>query len=152
MSKIDWNPPMTLFCISPMSVITTFYTIPIPEPRHILDLQQMAQITTPDGVVDVHWVKKTSQVVIHFNDEWHIQPNGRIDESIGNYLGYNVLDMKVSSMFLFDREFKNGKSAPEDMQKQLLGCEWSDYALDKMVFQVKLDVYGMEPDTFDFLE
>jgi hypothetical protein len=55
-------------------------------------------------------------------------------------------------MFLFDRGFKHGKSAPEDMQKQLLGCEWSDYTLDKMVFQVKLDVYGMEADNFDFLE
>ena len=135
-----------------MPVITTFYTIPIPEPRFISDLQQLAQITSPDGVVDVFWVKKTSQIVIHFDDEWHIQPNGRIDESIGNYLGYDVLDMKVSNMFLFDREFKNGKSAPEEMEKQLLGCEWSDFALDKMVFQVKLDVYGMEVDSFDILD
>ena len=135
-----------------MSLITTFYTIPIPEPRHISDLQQLAQITTPDGVVDIHWIKNTSQVVIHFDDEWHIQPNGRIDESIGNYLGYDVLDMKVSGMFLFDREFNHGKSAPEEMEKQLLGCEWSDYALDKMIFQVKLDVYGMDADTYDFLE
>ena len=135
-----------------MTVITTFYTIPIPEPRHISDLQQLAQITTPDGVVDVHWIKATSQVVLHFDEKWHIQPNGRIDESIGNYFGYDVLDMKVSKMFIFDRDFQNGKLAPEEMEKQLLGCEWSDYALDKMVFQVKLDVYGMEPDTFDFVE
>ena len=135
-----------------MPVIATFYTIPIPEPRHISELQQLAQITTPDGVVDVYWINKTTQVVIHFDDEWHIQPNGRIDESIGTYLGYDVLDMKASRMLLFDRDFKNGKSAPEDMEQKVLGCEWSDFALDKMVFQVKLDVYGMEADTYDFLE
>ena len=153
MPKIDWNPAVGFYFIFlPMPVITTFYTIPIPEPRHISDLQQLAKITTPDGVLDVYWIKKTSQVVIQFDDEWHIQPNGRIAESIGNYLGYDVLDMKVSGMFLFDRDFKNGKSAPKDMEEKLLDCEWSDYALDKMVFQVKLDVYGMEADTFDFLE
>jgi len=135
-----------------MPVIATFYTIPIPEPRTISDLQQLAQITTPDGVVRVYWIKHTSQVVIHFDDEWHIQPNGRIDESIGNYLGYDVLDMKVSGMLLFDKDYINGQSAPKEMEKQLLGCEWSDFALDKMVFQVKLDVYGMEADTFDFVE
>ena len=37
----------------------------------------------------------------------------------------------------------------DELEQKVLSCEWSDYAHDKMVFQAKLDVYGMEADTWD---
>jgi hypothetical protein len=135
-----------------MAIFNTFYCVPIPPPALNADLQQLAQITTPDGVVDVQWMKKTSQVILRIDDDWYIQPNGRIAESIGTLMAYDPLDMRASGLFLFDRTYACGVSAAEELEDQLLGCEWSDYAHDKMVFQAKLDVYGMEADTYDFLE
>ena len=135
-----------------MAIFNTFYCVPIPPPAMNADLQQLAQITTPDGVVDVQWMKKTSQVVLRIDDDWYIQPNGRIDESIGTLMAYDPLDMRASALFLFDRTYTHGSSAAEELEQSLLGCEWSDYAHDKMVFQAKVEVYGMEADTYDFLE
>ena len=37
----------------------------------------------------------------------------------------------------------------DELEQKVLSCEWSDYAHDNMVFQAKLDVYGMEADTWD---
>ena len=138
--------------LPPMAFFNTFYSVSIPEPVVSADLQQLAQITTPDGVVDVQWMKKTHQVVLHIEDEWYIQPNGRIDESISALMAYNPLDLHVSGLFLFDRTYTHGSSAADDLEDKLLGCEWSDYAHDKMVFQANIDVYGMEADTWAGVE
>ena len=135
-----------------MAIFNTFYCVPIPRPSLGAELQQLAQITTPDGVVDVQWMKQTSQVILRIDNEWYIQPNGRIDESISTLMAYNPLDMRASGLFLFDRTYAHGVSAAEDLEEKLLECEWSDYAHDKMVFQAKLDVYGMEPDTWAFVD
>lgn len=132
-----------------MAIFKTFYCVPIPEPALGVDLQQVAQITTPDGVVDVQWMPSSSQVVLRIENEWYIQPNGRIDESIGRLMAYDTNDMTVSNMVLFDHTYDNGHMAADELEQKVLSCEWSDYAHDKMVFQAKLDVYGMEADTWD---
>ena len=134
-----------------MPVFTTFYSIPIPEP-FVEGLQPIAQISTPEGVFDVSWVPKMDQVVIRHGNDWYIQPNARIEDSLSTLIGCNTYDLHAGGLFLFDRDYKNGKAADEDMEQGLLECEWSDYAHDKMVFQANIEVDGLEYDTFDFVE
>jgi len=134
-----------------MPVFTTFYSIPIPEPV-LKDCQQLAQLSTPEGIFAVSWMPKTEQVVIQHGNDWYIQPNGRIDESLSTLICCSTYDLYAGELFLFDRDYRNGKEAPLDMEQGLLGCEWSDYAHDKMVFQATIEVDGLEHDTFDFVE
>ena len=135
-----------------MPVFTTFYSIPIPEPSANKNLQQLAQFVTPEGVFDVSWLPQTEQVVIRHGDDWYIQPNARIEEALSTLIGCSTYDLHAGGLFLFDRDYKNGKAADMDMERGLLDCEWSDYAHDKMVFQVNIEVDGLEYDTFDFVE
>jgi hypothetical protein len=134
-----------------MPVFTTFYSIPIPEPS-LGDLQQLAQFSTPEGVFAVSWMPKTEQVVIQHGDDWYIQPNARIEESLSTLICCKTHDLHANGLFLFDRDYRNGKAADMDMERGLLDCEWSDYAHDKMVFQANIEVDGLEYDTYDFVE
>jgi len=134
-----------------MPVFTTFYSIPIPEPS-VAELQQLAQFATPEGVFDVSWMPKTEQVVIRHGEDWYIQPNARIEESLSTLICCKTHDLHANGLFLFDRDYRNGKAADTNMEQGLLECEWSDYAHDKMVFQVNIEVDGLEYDTFDFVE
>jgi len=134
-----------------MPVFTTFYSIPIPEPL-IKGLQQLAQFSTPEGIFDVFWVPKMDQVVIRYGNDWYIQPNARIEDSLSTLICCNTYDLHANGLFLFDREYRHGKAADEYMEKKLLECEWSDYAHDKMVFQANIDVDGLEYDTWDSVE
>jgi len=135
-----------------MPVFTTFYSIPIPEPSANEKLQQLAQFATPEGVFNVSWLPQTEQVVIRHGNDWYIQPNARIDEALSTLIGCSTYDLHAGRLFLFDRDYKNGKAADEYMEQGLLDCEWSDYAHDKMVFQANIEVDGLEYDTFDFVE
>jgi hypothetical protein len=135
-----------------MPVFTTFYSIPIPEPSANKNLQQLAQFVTPEGVFDVSWLPQTEQVVIRHGNDWYIQPNARIEEALSTLIGCSTYDLHAGGLFLFDRDYKNGKAAGMDMERGLLDCEWSDYAHDKMVFQANIEVDGLEYDTFDFVE
>jgi hypothetical protein len=95
---------------------------------------------------------KTEQVVIQHGNDWYIQPNARIEESLSALICCNAHDLHANGLFLFDRDYRHGKAADEDMEKGLLECEWSDYAHDKMVFQATIEVDGLEFDTYDFVE
>jgi len=95
---------------------------------------------------------KTEQVVIQHGDNWYIQPNARISESLSTLIGCQTYDLHAGGLFLFDRDYRNGKAADEAMEQGLLECEWSDYAHDKMVFQATIEVDGLEYDTWDFVE
>ena len=134
-----------------MAVFNTFYSIPIPAPV-ASGLNQLAQISTPEGVFEVLWMSKTHQVVVRHNTEWYIQPNGRIDESLSFLIGCNPMNISARKLILFDRDYPNGTDAPDYMEQKLLECEWSDYAYDKMVFQATMDVDGLEYDTYDFVD
>jgi len=134
-----------------MPVFTTFYSIPIPEPS-VAELQQLAQFTTPEGVFAVSWMPKTEQVVIQHGNDWYIQPNARIEESLSTLICCKTHDLHANGLFLFDRDYRNGKAADKYMERGLLDCEWSDYAHDKMVFQANIEVDGLEYDTWDGVE
>jgi len=135
-----------------MVTITTFYSIPIPEPVSSADQNELAQIMTPDGPVRVRWMNSTGQVILCYNGAWYIQPNARIEDSIASLMGYHPVDMRPSGMLLFDRDYHHGKAAEEREERAVLDCEWSDYACDKMLFQVNVDVVGMEADYDEFVE
>jgi hypothetical protein len=134
-----------------MPVFTTFYSIPIPQPS-LEELQQLAQLSTPEGIFAVSWMPKTEQVVIQHGKDWYIQPNARIDEALSTLIGCSTYDLHAGGLFLFDRDYRNGKVADESMEQGLLECEWSDYAHDKMVFQATITVDGLEYDTWDGVE
>jgi len=134
-----------------MTIITTFYSIPIPEP-FLTNLQQLAQFSTPEGLFEVFWVPNMDQVVVRYGTAWYIQPNARIADSLSALICCRDYDIQVTDMFLFDRDYSQGKEAEQEMMDKLLDCEWSDYACDKMVFQANVNVDGLEYDTWNGMD
>jgi len=131
--------------------MSAFYSVSIPKPSSSLfrqdRLQQIAQISTPQGVVDVLWRHGTiRQVVLSYKDHWFIQPDGNIARSIGAIFGWNSRPgVDVSNLFVFQPSvakgecaYRHGKVADDELLHNLTSCDWSDYALDRMVFQADI--------------
>ena len=136
------------------NTMSAFYSVSIPKPSSSLfhqdRLQQVAQITTPQGVVDVLWrhtpCNTIRQVVLSYKDHWFIQPNANIARSIGAIFGWNMRPgVDVSNLFVFqpavakgECSYRHGKAADDELLHNLTSCDWSDYALDRMVFQADI--------------
>ncbi len=136
--------------------MSAFYSVSIPKPSSSQfrqdRLQQVAQITTPQGVVDVLWRHPLSaddtirQVVLSYKDHWFIQPDGNIVRSIGTIFGWNPRPgVDVSNLFVFQPSlaksecvYRHGKAGDDELLNNLTSCDWSDYALDRMVFQADI--------------
>ncbi len=131
--------------------MSAFYSISIPRPSssHFRQdrLQQLAQISTPDGVVDVLWRHGSiRQVVLSYKDHWFIQPDANIARSIGAIFGWNMRPgVDVSNLFVFqpnaarnECSYRHGKAGDDELLANLTQCDWSDYALDRMVFQADM--------------
>lgn len=127
-----------------LSTFTTFYNVTIPEPVINSGIEQLAQFRTPYGAFEVCWLSKSKQVVIHNGKDWWIQPNGLISKSLASILDCNELNLQLTDLILFDRDYKSGDRAPEELENKFFDCEWSDYACDKMVFQAVIDIAGSD--------
>jgi len=123
-----------------MSSFSTFYNVSIPEPVLNDQLEQLAQIKGPHDLLEIYWMPKTKQIIAWDGLGWWIQPNGLISHSLAVLMDCREWSIITEEIHLFDRDYKNGERAPEDMERKFLECEWSDYACDKMRFQAFLDV------------
>jgi hypothetical protein len=134
--------------------MSAFYSVSIPKPSSSQFrqdcLQQVAQITTPNGVVDVLWrhtpCGTIRQVVLSYQNYWFIQPDGNIARSIAAIFGWNPRPgVDVSNLFVFQPSvakgecaYRHGKAGDNELLDNLTKCDWSDYALDRMVFQADM--------------
>lgn len=131
-----------------MASFSTNYSVRIPMPdiaaHDGVALEQLAQFTTPDGLIAVYWIRSTNQAVFEFGDKWYIQNDGYITDSIAEILGVKESVIKVKNLRVGERvgsisePFVFNYADPE-MARQFYTCFWSDYTCDYMIMQADLD-------------
>lgn len=121
------------------------YTLRIPTPV-VEELQPLATIITPDeSILRVYWMRSTRQAVCKYRHEWYIQSDQNILYGIGQLIQFNkntdLLHMK--DLFIF--EFPgHGYAASNEMVRDFVKCDWSDYASDKIVFECKISELNLQ--------
>ena len=121
-----------------MASITTNYSVCIPTPDVNSALEPLAQFTTPDGLVDVYWIRSTNQAVLEFNAKWYIQNDCYITDSIAEILGIKESGITVRNLRA-GAMFDSCSYADSEMTRQFYKCMWSDYTCDHMFMQADLD-------------
>jgi hypothetical protein len=116
----------------------SFYSISIPEPSYT-DMEQLAQILSPAGVISAWWRRAQRQVVLELNDKWYIQPDGLVTESLGNLLGVPDYQIVCRGLFFFETP-GHGKAVDNETALAFYNCDWSDYASDRISIQFDLEI------------
>jgi len=103
-------------------------------------MTQLAQIALPKGaMLDIEWNSATQSIVYPY----HGYTVSRSDETIGSTLAKH-LKLPESELVVEDLCYYEyagvAVPAPEEMRKGLLGCNWSDYANDNMIFQCRISI------------
>ena len=119
------------------SEMSSFYSVSIPEP--VAALQQLAQILYGDEVLTVFWMNDTRQVVLERDGAWYIQPNGSVTRSLAALLQCAPHHLVASGLFFFETP-GHGVAVDTRLSLAFYGCEWSDYACDKIALQFNLVV------------
>ena len=127
------------YCFSTLhfSEMSSFYSVSIPET--VAALQQLAQILYGDEVLTVFWMNDTRQVVLERDGAWHIQPNGSVTRSLAALLQCAPHHLVASGLFFFETP-GHGVAVDTRLSLAFYGCEWSDYACDKIALQFNLTV------------
>lgn len=121
-----------------MASISSNYSVRIPKPD-VAALEQLAQLDTQDGLLEVFWIRGTRQVVLVFGDEWYIQNDGYILDSVSEILGIKESVITVSNLKAGNRYDPSTFSyADAEMARQIYNCMWSDYTCDHMILQADL--------------
>ena len=111
----------------------------IPKPN-LSGMEQLAQLASYDGVLNVYWVRDIAQVLLEFNDRWYTQNDGYITDSIAE-----ILAIKESTITFHNLRTSNlfdpakFKYADDEMSNGIYICTWSDYACDYMCMRADLD-------------
>jgi len=95
---------------------------------------QLAQIQTAHGLLVVDWIPEGRQIACHFEGRHWIGPDETIGTTLESFLGRNQTYLVPSELRIFDSPGKFTYGTDKEL-KDLFGCEWSDYACDKLAFQ-----------------
>jgi len=96
--------------------------------------EQLAQITTGQGLLVVEWLPETKEILMTFQNRYYRGQNEEIGQTLGTLLKCIRETLVPSDLKIYDGpgEFKEGT---DKELGDLLTCEWSDYACDKLLFQ-----------------
>ena len=95
-------------------------------------IQQVAQIQTDRGILAVDWLQESRKIVCRFQNQIYEGQNEEIGATLAYLLG-PVATLVPSELKIFEGgEMTYG--TPK-MLADLFGCEWSDYAYDRLSFQ-----------------
>lgn len=123
-----------------MASFSTNYSIPIPTPD-VAPLEQLAQFTTPDdGLILVYWIRNTQQVVLEYGDQWYIQNDGYITDSIAQILNVKESVITIDNLCvgnIFDSS--SFKYSDPEMSRHIYTCCWSDYTCDYLIMQADIN-------------
>jgi len=97
------------------------------------DLQELGTIRYGHTQFRIYWKKETREVVLVHNGVPYLQANGLIRESLSAFL-----PMPVSVVCCAVYEANGLPSLPLNEPDDLLRCEWSDYACDRLLLQATL--------------
>jgi len=96
--------------------------------------QQLAQIQTDHGVLSVDWIPEGRRIICHFEGRDWIGQDNTIGNTLEIFLGKNQTLFIPSDLKIYEGP-GNFSYGTEKELKDLFGCEWSDYACDKLLFQ-----------------
>ena len=110
--------------------------VPIPSPELPGELEQLAQISTPDGVVEAFWFRHHGQrrYAFQFGRDWFTSDDCNIVDCLGELVAVKSSLINLNG----DVDFceRGGKwSTAYEITQHFYNCDWSDYAVDGMVFQ-----------------
>jgi len=117
-----------------------FYSIEIPTPNiSALTFNRLAQIRTSTEYIEVFWWPEKRKVVFCINGLWYIQPDGNIRKSVASLLGWEERTVSFQELFIFEgASYQHGYAASANDERHFLECDWSDYAVDYLAFQVNI--------------
>lgn len=105
----------------------------------------LAQIATPSGLLNVRWEPSQRTVLFDYNGRTMSKPDGNIYQSLAQIVyGHDYArDVFLSNVRVYEgmpsiQSFRDGNAADAGLLSALPDCDWSDYALDLMAFQATM--------------
>jgi hypothetical protein len=136
MASFTTNPSANYSICIPMPNISARSGDESDEPNA---LEQLAQFTSPDGLIAVYWMRSTNQAVLEFQDKWYIQNDCYITDSIAEILGVKESSITVTNLLAGNKFDPSSLTyADSEMVRQIYKCTWSDYTCDHMLMQADL--------------
>jgi hypothetical protein len=100
----------------------------------------IAKIRTLNGYIDVYWSFETRAIRYVCGGIGFERPNQDIRTSLANLFGCPTYWLESRSLILSEGKYKTAFENHHKMAKELLNCEWSDYGMDLMSFQIHLAI------------
>ena len=97
-------------------------------------MQQLAQITLSSTFLEILWDRTRKTIAYSHQGVDTILPDEPIGVTLARHLNRPTDELSVSNLVYFEHP-NEPVSANTDMSRQLLACNWSDYANDNMLFQ-----------------
>jgi hypothetical protein len=95
--------------------------------------QEVAEIQTGNGVMTVHWIPRRKEILCSYGNRYYRGQNEQIGDTLATLMGCSADTLVPSELKVFEGvKYEYGT---ETQLRDLLGCEWSDYACDKMAFR-----------------
>jgi len=95
--------------------------------------QQLAEIQTGEGVITVHWISRRKEILCSYGGRYYRGQNEEIGATLATLMGCSGDTLVPSELKVFEGvKYEYGT---ETQLRDLLACEWSDYACDKMAFR-----------------
>ncbi len=101
--------------------------------------QQLAQIELPKGLLEVDWNAYTKTIYYTYRGKDYTEQDEPIGATLQRCLGLQPSELRVRNLHYFEQPGL-AIPAPNEMQRDLLICNWSDYASDNMQFQCAVDL------------
>jgi hypothetical protein len=97
---------------------------------------QLAEIQTGEGVITVHWISRRKEILCSYGGRYYRGQNEQIGATLATLMGCSGDTLVPSELKVFEGvKYEYGT---ELQLRDLLACEWSDYACDKMAFRCYL--------------
>jgi hypothetical protein len=98
--------------------------------------QQLAEIQTGEGVITIHWISRRKEILCSYGGRYYRGQNEEIGATLATLMGCSGDTLVPSELKVFEGvKYEYGT---ETQLRDLLACEWSDYACDKMAFRCYL--------------
>jgi len=98
------------------------------------EFEQLAQITTTEGTLIVDWIPSSKETLVTYRGQVWKGQNEEIGSTLARLLEVDRVRLVPSDLRIFESHSPSVQGT-QKMLKDLLDCEWSDYACDKMAFQ-----------------
>ena len=115
----------------------------------------IASIRTVNGLLDVYWSAETRSIRYVCGTMGFMRPNESIRDSLGHLFGCPIGWVETRSLILVEGTCRTAFDNHHAMAKYLLDCEWSDYGMDLMFFEIHLALaadLNVREDQFHQLE